>query len=117
MWGTDRYQRVRPQYMPTAVSFELRDIDIDRIFQVLAYDKKPRRKNKYAPRVDGKALLKSWEKTGFIKAEQAQNYKRLLSNKDSLQQLQKEYKNIVEYMKKPVKQRFLRTINVEKKIP
>jgi penicillin-binding protein 1A len=62
MWGTDRYQRVRPQYMPTAVSFELRDIDIDRIFQVLAYDKKPRRKNKYAPRVDGKALLKSWEK-------------------------------------------------------
>lgn len=102
IWGTDRYQRVRPKYMPLAEAYQLRDIDIDRIFQVIAYDKKPRRKTKYAPWVDGKALLKKWEKTGFISTKQAQSYKRVLSNKDSLQQLEKEYANIIDYMKKPV---------------
>ena len=65
VWNTDRYQKVRPKYLTAAVAHGLRDIDIDRIFQIIEYDKKPKRKNRYAPLLDGKALLKKWEKTNY----------------------------------------------------
>ncbi len=103
IWGTNRYQRVRPRFLPLAVKYKLRDIDIDRIFQIVAYDKKPRRKDRYSPLVDGKVLLKKWERTGFIKEEQAQTYKEILSDKASVAALEEQYKAIMDYMKIPVK--------------
>lgn len=101
VWNSDRYQKVRPKLMPTAVKNKLRDIDIDRLFQIVAYEKKPRRKNKYSPLVDGKALLKKWEETGFISKKQAQLYKDILSS-DAINRLQKEEKAMMDYMKQPV---------------
>lgn len=101
VWATDRYKRVRARFMPTAINNKLRDIDIDRIFQIVEYDKKPKRKNRYSPLVDGKALLKKWEETGFISAKQAQKYKDVLSTK-AIDSLQKQQKAIMDYMKTPV---------------
>ncbi|BDS14863.1 transglycosylase domain-containing protein [Aureispira anguillae] len=101
VWGSPRYQKVRSKFMPTAVAHKLRDIDIDRLFQIVEYDKKPKRKNRYSPWVDGKALLKKWEETGFISSKQAQNYKDILTSK-AIDSLQKQNKAIMDYMKTPV---------------
>lgn len=101
VWNTDRYQRVREKLMPTAVRRKLRDIDIDRLFQIVEYEKNPKQKNRYSPKVDGKALLKKWEETGFITEDQAQTYREVLSTK-AIDSLQKQHKAIMDYMKKPV---------------
>jgi penicillin-binding protein 1A len=101
VWSTDRYQSARPKYMPTAVWRGLRDTDISRLFKVVEYDKKPKRKNKYSPWVDGKVLLKKWEKSGYITKELAQNYKDILTS-NAIDSIQNQYSAIMAYMKKPV---------------
>lgn len=101
VWNTDRYQAVRKDFLPTAIKHELRDIDIDRLFQIVDYQKTPKRKNRYQPYVDGKMLLKKWEETGFISTKQAQLYKDILSS-PAIDALEKEHKAIMDYMKTPV---------------
>lgn len=101
VWRTDRYQGVRPRLMPTADRLKLRDIDVDRLFQIVEYEKNPKQKNRYSPKVDGKALLKKWEETGFITEKQAQVYRNVLSTK-AIDSLQKQHKAIMDYMKTPV---------------
>lgn len=101
VWRTDRYKTVRPKLMPTVVRRKLRDIDVDRLFQIVEYEKNPKQKNRYSPKVDGKALLKKWEDTGFITEKQAQTYKDVLSTK-AIDSIQKQHKAIMDYMKKPV---------------
>lgn len=101
VWETDRYQAMRGKYMPTAVKRNLRDIDVDRLFLIVKYDKKPVQKDKNSPKIDGKALLKKWETTGFITNELAQLYKDVLTSKD-INALEKEQKAMMDYMKKPV---------------
>jgi penicillin-binding protein 1A len=101
VWRTDRFKTVRPKLMPTATRRKLRDIDIDRLFQIVEYEKNPKQKNRYSPKVDGKALLKKWEDTGFITEKQAQTYKDVLSTK-AIDSIQKQHKTIMDYMKKPV---------------
>lgn len=101
VWNSDRYQSSRKNFLKTAVNHKLRDIDIDRIFQIVAYDKKPKRKDRYSPWVDGKALLKKWEDTGFISDKQAQTYKDILSSK-AIDSLQEQNKAMMDYMKTPV---------------
>ncbi|MGH1335528.1 MAG: transglycosylase domain-containing protein [Aureispira sp.] len=101
VWNTKRYKAVRKHYLTTAVRHNLRDIDIDRLFQIVSYQKKPRRKNRYQPYVDGKMLLKKWEETGFIKAKQAELYKKILSS-PAIDSLELQDKAIMDYMKTPV---------------
>lgn len=101
IWNTDRYQAVREDFLPTAIKYDLRDIDIDRLFQIVDYQKTPKRKNRYQPYVDGKMLLKKWEETGFISNKQAQLYKDILSS-PAIDSLEKEHKAIMDYMKTPV---------------
>ncbi|MFK7798809.1 MAG: transglycosylase domain-containing protein [Aureispira sp.] len=101
VWKTDRYQAVRKDYLPTAVEYKLRDIDIDRLFKIVDYQKTPKRKNRYQPYVNGTMLLQKWEETNFITADQAQLYKKILSS-PVIDALEKEHKAIMDYMKTPV---------------
>lgn len=102
VWRTDRYKAVRPRFMPTATHWKLRDIDVDRLFQIVEYEKNPKQKNRYSPKVNGKALLKKWEETGFVTEKQAQTYRDILSSK-AIDSLIKQEKAIMDYMKTPVK--------------
>lgn len=101
VWETERYQNVRKRFMPVAVRRGLRDIDLDRLFQIVDYEKNPRRPNRYQPAITGKLLLEKWEKTGFIKKEQAQHYKEILTT-NAIDTLQKEHNAIMAYMMTPV---------------
>ena len=101
VWKTERYQAVRKHYLPTAIKYDLRDIDIDRLFKIVDYQKTPKRKNRYQPYVNGTTLLQQWEETNFITADQARLYKKLLSS-PAIDALEKEHKAIMDYMKTPV---------------
>lgn len=101
VWGTERYQAARDHFMPVTVRYELRDIDLDRLFQIIDYEKNPRRANRYQPLIDGKMLLKKWEDTDFITNAQAQLYKNILTSK-LIDTLQMEHNAIMEYMTTPV---------------
>lgn len=101
VWATKRYKNKRPSLMPVTTRLKLRDIDLDRLFQVVDYHKNPRKANRYAPKVDGKALLKKWEETGFISDKQAKLYREVLTTK-TIDTLEAEHKAIMDYMKKPV---------------
>lgn len=101
VWNTERYKAVRKKYLTTAVHHKLRDIDIDRLFQIVEYQKKPKRKNRYQPYINGKMLLKKWEETNFISAKQAQLYKKILSS-TAIDSLEQQNKAIMDYMKTPV---------------
>ncbi len=101
VWNTDRYQTVRSQFLTTAVRYDLRDIDIDRLFQVVEYQRTPKRANRYQPYVDGAALLEKWEKTNFITIKQATLYKKILSS-SAIDSLEMQDKAIMDYMKTPV---------------
>jgi penicillin-binding protein 1A len=101
VWKTERYQAVRKHYLPTAIKYKLRDIDIDRLFKIVDYQKTPKRKNRYQPYVNGTMLLQKWEETHFITSEQAQLYKKILSS-PAIDSLEQEHKAIMDYMKTPV---------------
>lgn len=101
VWKTDRYKAVRKHYLPTAIEYKLRDIDIDRLFKIVDYQKTPKRKNRYQPYVNGTMLLQKWEETNYITADQAQLYKKILSS-PVIDALEKEHKAIMDYMKTPV---------------
>lgn len=100
VWGSDRYQTVRPKLMPTVVAEKLRDIDVDRLLKIVDYNKNPKKKNR--KKIDGKALFKEWKETGFISDEQAEQYAEILSSK-KIEAIVAEEKAIMKHMKTPAK--------------
>jgi penicillin-binding protein 1A len=98
VWNSDRYQRVRSKYMPTVVAEKLRDVDVDRLLQIVDYNKKPRKEKKKT--IDGRALFNKWKETGYIKDEQADHYAAILSS-PKIEAIIKEQKAIMKHMKTP----------------
>ena len=103
MWQSSRYQNSRPKLMPIAQRLSLRDVDLERIFTITSYDKKPRKDAK-GNRIDGKKLFKKWKNTGFITEKQAELYQEVLTSK-TYDSLVIERENMLKYMNTPVKMR------------
>ncbi len=99
VWKTERYRTMRKELMPTVINYELRDIDVDRILQIVDYDKEPRKKNRQT--IDGKKLLQTWKETGFVTNKQAATYEKIMLSKaiDSVLQQQQA---MDKYMRTPV---------------
>ncbi len=99
VWKTDRYKAVRASKMPTATWRKLRDIDVDRLLQVVDYNNNPRTRNRL--KITGKDLFDKWKNTGFITDKQAITYEAILTSK-AIDSIVKQSKNIMDYMRTPV---------------
>ena len=109
MWQSSRYQNSRSKLMPIAQRLKLRDIDLERIFTITSYDKKPRKDAK-GRRMDGKKLFKNGKKQATNK--QAELYQQVLTT-NLYDSLVIEQENMFEYMNRPVKMRYLHSIKGE----
>lgn len=94
VWESERYQSVRPEYMPNATRLNITDSDIQRM-RILEKASKAAK-----PKDD--SIGRSWVTMGYIKEEELSRYKQLLRSPE-WGTLVKEQQAAFEYMKKPVK--------------